>query len=195
MVNQETKQKKSNGKSCCAAGCGCVLPIVLIFAIWLTHIIWYHRFGENEPTAPMFHAEKGKNFSYDFTYLNRFCEFEISENDFLDWCKNRKYPWNPVEIETLPSLPKPDWNEYPQINDRREVPLSIIRYCYKKPEHENCRASFDECQIDPTGKTDESCFHTLDNGYYYESRSRDGGGVYVLFDREKNRCYIYWAHH
>ena len=139
---------------------------------------------------------------YYYSYLNRYFEFTISEPDFLEWRTSGKFPWEPVEIKSLPSLPKPEkqWvdrqnGDWKLVNSRREIPLFIVRYCHKKAEHENCNPWDEKCSIDPTGKTDEACFRILDDGYYYQTSRRNGGGVYVLYDRENQRCYINYSSH
>jgi len=187
-MQQEEKDGKKKGCcrcSCCVAA-GCVIVLICLFAWGIS----YHDFGENQDQSPMFSAKNGKNFSYDITYSWQHVEFDISETDFLGWCKNEASGWEPIEIEILPSLPTID-TIMPSINHRRECPLWIPRYCRYKPEHKNCNPWNKECQHDPTGKTDDACFRIVDNGYYYETRAHNGGGVYVLYDRDNNRCYIH----
>ena len=189
QTNEKTnkKRKKING-------CGCAFLLFVVFVILFCIALNLTEFGENEATLPIFCTEKGSNFSYYLTYSRQCCEFTISERDFLEWCKER---WGEsIDIVTLPSLPKDNRryfertkNEFPIINEQREVPLLIGRYSYIKPEHEKCWAH-EKCQVDPTGKTDVSCCHFVDDGYYYEERYQDCGGVYILYDRSNQRCYI-----
>jgi hypothetical protein len=202
MDNQEEKKtdgkKKMSGCACCALGCG--VPLCAFVFLFLFYIA-YHEFGENKETAPMYYVETGSNFCYSWTYVNRYFEFTISEQDFLNWCENRENQWKPIEIKTLPELPKDDRGPWDLAdgetldNQRREIPLLFRRYNRSKSEHKDCDPRYKKCQIDPTGKTDNSCFCLLDDGYYYESRRSSGGGVYVLYDREKQRCYIEWNSH
>lgn len=188
MEHQAKDKKKVNTLT---IGCGIILLIVLFFVVPFVTAIRYHEHGENKPTAPIYNAEKGKNFSYDFSFMHQFCEFDISEVDFLDWCKTKEISWELVEIETLPSLPEVDRNKLPRINHQRNIPLLIARYCCRKTEHEECYPWTEKCQVDTTGKTNKACFHIVENGYYYESRWSNSGGVYVLYDRENSRCYIH----
>ena len=192
------KKKKFYGYACCAVGCG--MPCLFVLTLLLTFIysVNYEDFGENMATSPMYYTEKGNNFCYDLTFLNRYFEFTISEQDFLDWCKDRdeRYRWEPIEIQILPSLPtsnkdRNDDSVWPIINEKRgsKIPLSITRYNHRKTQHEQC-PRWKECQIDPTGKTDDACFRLVGDGYYFELRGSNGGGVYILYDRERNRCYI-----
>ena len=143
-MNQNTNDnnsEKNHGCACCAVGCGVPSLFVLVLLILFIYSVTHEEFGENMPTAPMYNAEKGNNFCYDWTYLNRYFEFTISEQDFLDWCKN--CGWEPIEIESLPSLPSPKWPDlsdgsaWPMINQKLgdKIPLSIVRYCYRKAEH------------------------------------------------------------
>jgi len=197
-VDQQQKNLQRRRLKGYVACCG--VPL-LCFAFMVSSFVWYvgfyHRFGENQPRAPMFSAEKGTDFSFDVTYSRSYIEFTISEQDFLDWSKNRLYPMNPVEIKDLPSLPSVefDWDNdaaWPRINEQQggTIPLSITRYNRRKPEHERCRPYEQECQIDPTGRTAESCFRFVYDGFYYETRRRSQGGFIILFDRESNRCYV-----
>ena len=196
-INQQTKKKlqrrRPKGCVCCAIFCGVpLLVFVFMLSSFMWYVMFYHEFGENKPRAPIFNAEGGTNYSFNVRYNWSFVEFTISEQDFLDWCKKRK--WNPVEIKDLPSLPRVefDWNNdaaWPRINGQQgsEIPLLIPRYNGWKPEHENCRL---RCQIDPTGRTADSCFRFVYDGFYYETRRRSQGGFTIIFDRESNRCYV-----
>ena len=195
QAKKNLQRRRLKGYTCRAVGCG---ASVLVFALMIYTFVWYamyyHKFGENQARAPKFSPAKGTNFSYDVTYSNSLIEFTIAEIDFLDWCK--KNDWSPVEIKDVPSLPKVVFDRdndaaWPRINEEQggEIPLAIPRYKYKKPEHERCRYG-EECQIDPTGKTDEACFRLVDDGYYHERRARSMGGFYILYDRENNRCYV-----
>ena len=198
QAQENVQRKRLKGCACSAIGCGLpLLTFILMVASFVWHVGYYHEFGENQASAPEFNAEKGTDFSYDVTYSWSYIEFTISEPDFLDWCRQRN--WKPVEIKDLPSLPKveSDWekdSDWPRINGAQgdKGPFSIPRYSYKKPEHERCN-KYDHnqrCQIDPTGKTDDACFRSVDDGYYYETRQRSAGGFHILYDRENNRCYI-----
>ena len=205
-MNQQTTQnsgKKNYGLACCAVGCAVPFFLVLVLLVSIIYRFTYQDFGENKATAPMFYAEKGSHFCYDWAFGNRYFEFTIAEQDFLDWCekKDSRYRWETLEIKDLPSLSAPnrDWdddNAWPVINERRgeAIPLSITRYNHRKAEHKKCDSRW-ECQIDPTGKTDDACRRLVDDGYYFEGRHRNGGGVYVLYDREKQRCYIQYSTH
>ena len=196
QTNEKTKKKrkKRTGYTCCAVGCGSALLLFVVFVILFLHAVNHTEFGENEATSPIYYTEKGSNFSYYVSHLHRCCEFTISEQDFLEWCKER---WEPIEIETLPSPPKTklwherDEDDFPIINEQRKVPLRIERYSYVKPEHEKCWSL--NCQVDPTEKTDAACFRSVDDGYYYEQRRQTSGGVYILYDRSNQRCYIDWS--
>ncbi|MGL6194171.1 MAG: hypothetical protein ACRC2T_05050 [Thermoguttaceae bacterium] len=114
-------------------------------------------------------------------------------------CKEAEY--TPVSIEMLPDLPQVDYtnedSEESQINYKRDVPLNIVRYVYHKDEHKDGCSPWNsaKCNVDPSGKTDASCFHSVSQGYYFERRYRNGGGLYMLYDSENGRCYMKWNHH
>jgi len=203
---------KINGKRkknyfCCGLGCGIPLLFAIAFVVLFLYAVNYTKLGENEDTSPIFYTEKGSNYSYFYSYMRWYCEFTISEEDFLDWCSNREFPFEVLEIKDLPSLPKHDRrlheltdDELPMIHERRggRIPLSIVRFSSRKPEHENCKSYWEHippeerCVIDPTGKTDNSCFRIVEDGYYHEHRWQCHGGLYILYDRTNNRCYIKW---
>jgi len=206
-MNQQPEQKTNNkrktyGYACCCTigviGCGMPVLMCILGFLMLTGFrnIFHTDYGENMETCPFLEAEKGSNFCYYDTFNNRWCEFTISEAEFLEWCKNRESPWIPVEINSLPTLPKEERGtrdlasgEY-ILNARREITLSIERYNRVRSEHEKCAGRYKECCIDPTGKTDDACFHMLDEGYYYERRYSSGRGIYIQYNREKQRCYV-----
>ena len=202
QTKKNLQRRRLKGYACCAVFCG--IPL-FVFVFMLSSFVWYvgfyHEFGENQPRAPVFNAEGGTNFSFNVRYAGSLVEFTISEQEFLDWCK--KSLWNPVEIKDLPSLPRVefDWDNdaaWPRINEQQgsEIPLLIARYNWWKPEHENCspvryvESDVLRCQIDPTGKTGDSCFRFVADGFYYETRRRSQGGFIILFDRESNRVYV-----
>lgn len=188
---QQQEDKNSKKKNCC--GCCTAAVLVIVLLCLLARGFTFHYVGENQNRSPMYGARNGKNFSYDITYMTQYVEFDISEPNFLNWCKNETASWEPIEIETLLSRPLPD-AYMPLINYKDENLLWISRYCRRKPEHETCHPWSKECQHDATGKTNNACFRIVDNGLYYETRSPNGGGVYVLYDRDNNRCYIYGNH-
>ena len=199
---KKTDRKKKKGCTCCAVGCGLpLLAVVLMISSWLWYVMYYHEFGENKDSFSRVHAPKGTNFSYDSVYMRYYCEFTIFEEDFLGWCKNRTNPFEILEIKDLPSLPALNWHledrDKDKINERRgsQIPLSIVRYNMRKPEHENCNPwdwNDRQCKIDPAGKNGGACFRFVSDGYYFEHRLSNGGGAYILYDRETHRCYIEW---
>ncbi|MGL4595765.1 MAG: hypothetical protein ACRC2T_10350 [Thermoguttaceae bacterium] len=207
-LQEETPQQKKDTKSgscsstfggCC--GCGCLFlllfglggpaPLIPFFFPAL-----FTSSGEHLPTAKQFSPE-ATNYSFYHTFMHRIREFDISEEAFLKMCEKAEY--TPVAIETLPDLPHIDHSSQDRnrINYKREVPLNIVRYVYHKDEHKNGCSPWNsaECRIDPSGKTDASCFHRVSKGYYFEHRLSNGGGLYMLYDSENGRCYMQWNHH
>jgi len=211
----KTKTQKKNGCLAlfqafgCCSGClilmlgfGGPAPLIPFFFPAL-----FTSSGEHLPTAEQFSPE-ATNYSYYDTFMHRRREFDISEEAFLKMCKEKGY--EPISIETLPDLPPFDHenNERPWVNYQREVPMSMVRYVYHKKEHRynkeephtRCEpwshpAKYAKCSVDPSGKTDNSCFHAVSKGYYYEIRYGNGGGLEMLYDLENGRCYMHWNHH
>ncbi len=177
--------------------CGC-LVLMIGFAGPIPLVPYFFPFlftnsAEHLPTAEYFSPE-ATNFSYHDTFMHRVREFDIPEEAFLKMCE--KSEGKPISIATLPDLPRPD--HPPQVNARQgdNIPLTIVRYVYPRKEHRQCNPwNFAECKIDQTGKTDDSCFHSVSKGYYYENRLGNGGGIYMLYDSENGRCYMHWNHH
>ena len=163
--------------------------MVLLFALnWAWRDIPRH--GEHLATAVEF-SPHATNYSFYNRLLHCVCEFDILEDAFLEMCKDKK--WNPIAIESLPDLlPFQESEMEPNTNYEREIPLKITRYVYTKPGHENCGLWWNcSCQVDTTGKTDDSCFRAVSRGYYFEVRGSDAGGIRVLYDSENERCYIH----
>jgi|GEM_PF-3730838 len=174
-------------------GCGCIvlfpfLLLALMLAAWAYKDI--PRYGEHLPKAEKY-SPQATDYSYYNRLLHQACEFDIPENAFLEMCQIKK--WHPVPIETLSELPKVETqDEYPWINFRRRVPLEISRYVrWYKPGHEECYPFHGDCKVDPSGKTDASCFRSVSQGYYYEIIWSNGGGITVIYDSENGRCYIH----
>jgi len=177
-------------------GLGCLLllpalPVLVVMVAWGYRDI--PRSGEHLPKAVEY-SPHATNYSYHTRLLHQVCEFDIPEDAFLEMCQAKQW-WHPVAIETLAELPKDETqDEYPVINEERKVPLGNRRYVWDKPEHDNCRffyGNHGECKVDPSGKTDASCFRSVSQGYYYEIRGSNGGGIKVLYDSENGRCYIH----
>ena len=148
--------------------------------------------GEHLPKAEQFSPE-ATNYSYHLKYSSQLHEFDISEKAFLEMCEEKG--WEPVVVETLPDLPPFDHEKpSPRINYLREVPLTIVRYVNLKEreKHKGCDPwNSAKCNVDPSGKTNASCFRSVSQGYYYERRYDNGGGIFVLYDSENGRCYTY----
>ena len=178
-------------------GCGCfmlimILPPAVIMVNWAYRDI--PRYAEHLPKAEEY-SSQATNYSYYNRLLHQACEFDIPEDAFLAMCQSQQ--WQPVSIETLPELPKDETQEkYPHVNDERRIPLEILRYVWHKSNHVDCRSFvYGNCQVDPSGKTDASCFRSVSQGYYYEIRGENGGGIKVLYDFENGRCYIHTNPH
>lgn len=201
----DESQKTDNGisrKTIKAVGCICVCVVLapVIFVGGATVFIMINwawrdvpRSGEHLATAEEY-SQHATNYSYYNRLLHQVCEFDIPEDAFLEMCKVKGYR-HPVLIETLADLPRDETDSWPRINENRNVPVTIRRYVWHEPQHENCHPSVPDCQVDPTGKTDASCFHSVSRGYYYEIRGEDGGGIKIVYDAENGRCYIHSSPH
>ena len=208
-MEQNVLESKTEGKKktdwlgqLFTSGCGCGCMVLLLGLAGPAPLIpfffpaLFTLSGEHLPTAEQFSPE-ATNYSYYETFMHRVREFDIPEEAFLEMCKELKY--EAVAIETLPDLPPFDHDaNQPRINDRRKVPLTIVRYVYPKEGHEGCdpwNFGIGKCTVDPSGKTDDSCFRSVSKGYYFEHRLGNGGGLEMLYDSENGRCYMHWNHH
>ena len=206
-MNESSNEQKQNGnnlqKALKVLGCACLCivlcPVIyVLFGIVFIMLNWAYRdiprYGEHLAEAKEYSPE-ATNYSYYNRLLHQVCEFDIPEAAFLEMCKTKKYAV-PVRIETLADLPPLDSEEYPRINDDRNVPVIMRRYIWHEPQHENCISwVVGDCKADPTGKTDTSCYRAVSQGYYSEIRAKDGGGIKVVFDAENGRCYIHSSPH
>lgn len=189
-----TKKPFINVGCCCS--CVVLLPFLLVGGMFLPFFFsgLFISSGEHLPRAD-FYSPDTTDYSFYNTYMHQVLEFSISEQAFLEMCREKK--WAPIPVESLAELPPFDRDQsYPLINSERNVPQTVPRYVYPRPEHERCGSlSYGDCRVDPTGKTDESCFRSVTHGYYYEYRVRNGGGTVMLYDAENGRCYIHSNHH
>ncbi len=201
---KQPSPETSDRRGCCClmSGCGC-FALVLFLGLFLGgpapllpyfFPALYTSSGEHLPQAEKY-SPKASDYSFYNTFLRQVCEFAIPEDAFLEMCREKE--WKPVAVESLPDLPDRDnKTPFPRINCRRKVPLNMPRYVYIKPEHEHCDPwNSSECHIDSTGKTDQSCFHSVSRGYYFEIVRSNGGGIEVLYDAENGWCYILSNHH
>ena len=154
--------------------------------------------GEHLPQAEHLSPE-ATNFSFYKTFMHRVQEFDIPAEAFLKMCERERYEAIAIAIETLSDLPPFDHTDHtqPLVNYKREVPLTIVRYVYHKEMHQNDCDPWNraKCNVDPSGKTDDSCFRSVSKGYYFEHRRGNGGGLKILYDSENGRCYMHWNHH
>ena len=180
-------------------GCGCFVLVIILLPFWPAAVFWgiltYEgtpRHGEHLPKAKKY-SPHATNDSYYSNLFDETHEFDIPENAF--WEMSQTKQWQPLSIEALPELSKNETqDEYPlMIKDKRDIPVKILRYVYwYKPEHEECRTiAHGHCKVDPSGKTDASCFRSVSQGYYYEIRGKSGAGTLFLYDSENGRCYIH----
>jgi len=201
ILDDKTKSKKKTGyltlRNMLGCGCGCciLLPFGLVSLLLMPFFFpeWFISSGEHLPTAEHISPE-ATNYSYYDSYMYRIREFDIPVEAFLEMCKKRKRdPIDPIAIEMLPDLPPFDHSkDMPWINVERSVPLTIGRYLSHKEEHGECNHWQAECKVDPTGKTDDSCFRSVSQGHYFEIQLSNGGGYKVLYDSENGRCYTCW---
>ena len=200
-----TERNRGKKKACIIAAIFVVFLLPLLPFLVYCSLTYYVRhvykdFGEDEATSPMFYAEKGKKFSYNISFPCYQFEFTISEADFLDWCRDKEFPWEPFEIKDISSrsprgyyFNKGGGSSVSIFGE--SAPLSIVRYCHVKEEHKGCEpwqhkpyeSKQQVCQIDPTGKTDKACFRIVEDGYYYVHET-----YHVLYGREEQRCYVFY---
>jgi hypothetical protein len=203
MDNTEAKQKEKGKTGCLGTilgmccGCGCAVLLLGFGPAPLIPFFFPALFtssGEHLPNAEQFSPE-ATNFSYYETFMHCVREFDIPEKAFLEMCKKMEY--KTVAIETLPYLPPDHEESPPRINYRRTVPLTIVRYVHHKEEHQHGCDPWNgmACHVEPSGRTDDSCFRSVSKGYYFEHRLGNGGGLTMLYDSENGRCYMHWNHH
>ena len=203
VSESKVENKKKTGwctwRNLSGCGCGCLvlLPFVLVGSYFTAVIFFPSLFissGEHLPKATHISPE-ATNYSYYQSYMRTVREFDIPVEAFLEMCKKQKRaPVTPIAIETLPDLPPFDHEaDMPWINYERTLPLTIGRYLSHKEEHQGCKYWDAECKVDPSGKTDDSCFRSVSKGYYFEIRLGNGGGYTVIYDSENGRCYTYWV--
>jgi len=201
--NEQKQNENDSQKALRMLGCACLFivlsPVIYVFcSIVFIMLNWAYRdiprYGEHLAEAKEYSPE-ATNYSYYNVLLHQVCEFDIPEDAFLEMCKAKKYA-TPVRIETLADLPPFDDEKYPHINDERRVPIIVRRYIWHEPQHKECDSFImGDCEVDPTGKTDTSCYRAVSQGYYSEIRAEDGGGIKVVFDSENGRCYIHSSPH
>ena len=109
--------------------------------------------------------DSAKNISYlQIFWLYNSYEFDISEEEFLDWAKE----W-PVHKIT--------------------EPITVMRYTrYILPQ-----PNWDD--RDAVDEYESNVFHKISNGHYYykENENRNGGGICVAYDTDKQRAYFSFA--
>ncbi|MDR0521731.1 MAG: hypothetical protein LBH00_07740 [Planctomycetaceae bacterium] len=208
--SQQAQRCKRNRRlwNCCS-GCGCGVPLLffaIIFCLYLSLYFFWKDSAEHSPTLHVLgfpvSGVQAANQSYYHTWLHQHGEFDITQEEFFKIFNDNWYRGKPVDIEKRTDK---DGFEIPGEDDKvirvnmsfHPYPYFIRRYNGMKQEHKDCLYLTDEqhCKIDPTGRTDASCFRLVSHGYYYEQRFSNGGGVYMLYDTDNHRCYYRGNHH
>jgi hypothetical protein len=104
--------------------------------------------------------KSASNVSYYRSYSFTAYEFDISEADFLAWSF---------------------WKMQPITK-----PVSVIRYSYTNhPPYLSQTPTSEELE-----QWYSQCHATVSNGWWYERRQSNGGGVSVAYDRKKGRAFV-----
>lgn len=117
--------------------------------------------GENVPSVAWL-PDSASNVSYYRSHMNTAYEFDISESDFCSWSR-----WKVAEIEE---------------------PKTIKRYLAFFPLVEPGANSTD-AELNEFLETGSRRVARLDEGLYYGHLQKNGGGVWVAFDRKSRRAY------
>ncbi len=186
-----------------AGCCGIVFcsVLLLIIALPVTYFLWltYSTSGEHLPhSLKWMETTQGTDCSYYYSNsLGNTREYSIPEADFLDIAKSLGY--NVVKLSEATdqelierTVYKEHWAEYLEHGQKPEREVRVQR-CHLRshPQHKEC--NWYNCQVDPTGRTDESCFRTVINGWFDGARGSTGGGVKFVYDLDNGRCYREFA--
>ncbi len=146
---------------------------LLIFTALIAFAIWFFRsvyigltqIETAESVASVdWLPDSATNVSYYRSYLNTAYEFDIDESEFRKWSR-----WDITEITE---------------------PVQMSRYlAFSKPRPQEPVNPTEEEQIAFTSENHERGI-TIRNGLYYGHTQRNGGGVWVAYDRQTGRAYF-----
>ncbi|MDR2641962.1 MAG: hypothetical protein LBC74_04135 [Planctomycetaceae bacterium] len=188
----ENKQSIKTTWSCCP-GMGCCIGILLFLGcvfISFHHALYYKASGEHI-SVPSYYPQDATDYCFFATSAIRYCEFNLPKDSFLKYCE--KEEWEIADIEKTSVFFIYYYNDFNMKKKREytpEKPLTIPRYIrfQLKPEHLKC--SQWECEVDPTGRTENACVRSVSKGYFYMTSNGASRGITVLYDSEKERCYL-----
>jgi hypothetical protein len=187
-MENEQSTKKSYSKT--VKSCGCqvlVCLVILLFVFAFFHHALYYRASGEHIQAPTYYPPNTTDYCFFETSTKKFCEFNLPKDSFLKYSKKNK--WDITDIETTNVFFSFNYDTGTKSEYTTEKPLTITRYIRGlKPEHYDC--SQWECKIDATGLTENTCIRSVSKGYFYMTINGAGRGITVLYDGEKERCYL-----
>lgn len=214
LPSQSRRQRSL--RSYFAIGCGVVVLLVIAYPIYLVFwFTWTFR-GEGLPhSLSWMETTEGTNCSYFYNnYLGNTREYDISEADFLKISEasgQRLVHLKDASDEELfvrtvylneESSKAEKWSsrfETVTVNGKtftvdrkpdREIRVQRLHKRFNS-KHEHCQ--WYDCKIDPTGKTDDSCFHVITNGWFDGVRFQTHGGIKYVYDLDNGRFYREFA--
>jgi hypothetical protein len=192
--------KKTKSKQSIKIQLGCWILFLVGFGscstIFFHHALHYEASGEHI-SVPYYYPQDASDYCFFERSTIRYCEFNLPKDSFLKYSKEQN--WEIADIEKTDvffvfySEANKIFNNTPKKREyTTEKPLTITRYIRQlKPEHYEC--SNWECKIDTTGLTENACVRSVSKGYFYKTSNSAGRGIKVLYDSEKERCYIEYS--
>jgi hypothetical protein len=186
----EKEQSVKNFCSKTVKSCGCLVLFCLVTVlsgfIFFHHALYYRASGEHI-LAPTYYPKNTTDYCFFETSTIRFCEFNMPKDSFLKYSKEKE--WDITDIETTNVFFSLNYDTGKKREYTTEKPFTITRYIsLLKPEHYEC--SQWKCKIDTTGLTENACVRSVSKGYFYMTINGAGRGITVLYDSEKERCYL-----
>ncbi len=188
------RPRLSTAGCCCIVFCSVLLLIIAFIAgffLWYT----YSSSGEHLPhSLKWMGTTRGTDCSYFYSncFGNTY-EYDIAEADFLDITKSLGYDVVKLSEATDRELVErtfgeEHWASFLENNQKPEREIRLQRrHLRSHPQHKEC--SWYNCQVDPTGRTDESCFRTVVNGWFDGVTLGAGGFIKFVYDLDNGRCY------
>ncbi|MDR2755252.1 MAG: hypothetical protein LBC20_06045 [Planctomycetaceae bacterium] len=185
--------KTSENKHSIKIQLGCWILFLVTFGscsfIFFHHALYYKASGEHI-SVPSYYPQDASDYCFFENSIVRICEFNLPKDSFLKYSEKKK--WEIANIENTEVFFICYDNDF-NMKEKREYttkkPLTITRYIGRlKPEHLEC--SDWACKIDPTGLTENACVRSVSKGYFYMTSNGASRGITVIYDSEKERCYI-----
>jgi len=160
------------------------VAMVTLLLAWVIYALYtgltQNEFGENTPSVSWL-PKSASNVSYHLSYMVNGYEFDMPHGDFMKYAEDEGWQLRQLKDESveIPSyIHAARFRDLPP--DRHELPA--------QPTNDEMKAFELKWEAFYANRS-----RTVTNGYAYERRLKNGGGVRVGYDMLKQRAYVFYT--